>query len=93
MGRIDILAQEAGTNAFVVIELKKGLGVDAVVGQTLRYMGWVKENLCRDAQAVKGMIICKDSDLRLSYALKMVSNVTVKYYSVDFKLSDSSVAA
>lgn len=91
VGRIDILAQEPSTNSFVVIELKKGRESDKVIGQILRYMGWVSENLCSDGQGVKGIIICKDSNSRLSYALKMVSNITVKYYSVDFKLSDMPV--
>jgi len=92
-GKIDILAQEPRTNSLVVIELKKGRESDKVIGQTLRYMGWVSENLCHSGQAVKGIIICKDSDSRLSYALRMVSNITVKYYRIDFKLSDTPVSA
>jgi restriction system protein len=50
-----------------VIELKNGRSSDQVIGQTLRYMGWVKDELCKDGQAVKGRIICRDSDLKLSY--------------------------
>ena len=88
VGTIDILAQEPSTDSFVVIELKKGRESDKVVGQTLRYMGWVNENLCRSGQSVKGIIICKDSDSKLSYALKMTNNIIVKYYRIDFKLSD-----
>jgi len=88
VGDIDILAEEPATNAFVVIELKKGRESDKVVGQILRYMGWVAENLCQQGQTVKGMIICKEPDPRLSYALKMTSNIIVKYYQIDFKLSD-----
>lgn len=88
VGRIDILAIEPDTNSFVVFELKKGRETDKVVGQTLRYMGWVQENLCGDGQQVKGVIICLHPDPKLSYALKMTKNVTVKYYQVDFKLSD-----
>jgi len=91
-GRIDILAQEPSTNSLIVIELKKGRESDKVIGQTLRYMGWVSENLCRNGQAVKGIIICKDSDSHLSYALSMVNNIDVKYYSVNFKLSDKLVS-
>ncbi len=87
-GIIDILALEPKSNAFVVIELKKGRESDKVVGQVLRYMGWVAENLCQAGQGVKGIIICKEPDPRLLYALRMVSNVTVKYYRVDFKLLD-----
>jgi hypothetical protein len=93
VGDIDILAQEPSTNSFVVIELKKGRETDKVVGQTLRYIGWVSEHLCENGQSVKGMIICRDPDIRLSYALKSVSNITVKYYRVDFKLSDTPFKA
>jgi len=89
IGDIDILAQEPNTNSFVVIELKKGRESDKVVGQTLRYMGWVGENLCKNGQPVKGIIICRDADPRLIYALKAVSNITVRYYRIDFKLSDT----
>ena len=42
IGPIDILATEASSKTFVVIELKKGRTSDQVVGQILRYMGWVK---------------------------------------------------
>lgn len=87
-GTIDILAQETKSNAFVVIELKKGRGADKVVGQVLSYMGWVAENLCQHGEDVKGMIICKEPDPRLSYALRMAKNVSVKYYRVDFTLQD-----
>ena len=89
VGTIDILAQETLSNAFLVIELKKGRESDKVVGQVLRYMGWVAENLCQQGQVVKGMIICKEQDPRLSYALRMAKNVVVKYYRVDFKLQDN----
>jgi restriction system protein len=88
VGTIDILAQETSSNAFVVIELKKGRESDKVVGQVLRYMGWVSENLCQQSQDVKGIIICKEEDPRLSSALRMVKNVSVKYYQVDFTLQD-----
>jgi hypothetical protein len=89
IGRIDILAKEGGTSSFVVIELKKGRESDTVVGQILRYMGWIKENLCDQRQDVRGLIICKDQDERLRYALKVLpGNVGVKFYSVSFRLSD-----
>lgn len=89
IGRIDILAKEPSTNSYIVIELKKGRESDKVVGQILRYMSWVKENLCQGGEDIKGLIICKDEDERLSYALKMVQNIIkVKFYSVNFRLSD-----
>ena len=90
VGTIDILAQEIPSNALVVIELKKGRESDKVVGQVLRYMGWVAENLCQQGQDVKGMIICKEPDPRLTYAIRMAKSVSLKYYRVDFKLQDHS---
>ena len=92
IGYIDILAKEPSTNAFWIIELKKGRESDQVVGQVLRYMGWVQENLCQMGEHVRGLIICKEVDERLTYALKMVQDkVKVKLYHVDFHLSDLNV--
>ena len=92
IGRIDILAKEPSTNSYVVIELKKGRESDKVIGQILRYMSAVRETLCQEDEKfknVKGLIICKDVDERLSYALKMVQDIVkVKFYSVDFRLYD-----
>jgi restriction system protein len=89
VGAIDILAVEPKSQSFVVVELKKGRPSDQVIGQVLRYMGWVKENLCTNDQRVKGLIICHDPDPKLSYALKMTPNIEVRYYSASFKLGDT----
>lgn len=88
IGSIDILATEPQSSAFVVIELKKGRPSDQVVGQVLRYMGWVKQNLCKPPQTVKGLVICHDRDQKLEYALAMTKDIEVKYYQVSFKLSE-----
>lgn len=89
IGPIDILAIEESTKSFVVIELKKGRSSDRVVGQILRYMGWVKKSLCKNGQAVRGLVICRDHDPKLTYALEMTSNIDVRYYSVSFKLKEN----
>lgn len=91
VGPIDILAVEADSNSFVVIELKKARTSDQVVGQILRYMGWVKKNLCKDGKGVKGIVICRDTDEKLSYALNMTKGVgiEIKYYDVEFRLNET----
>jgi restriction system protein len=89
IGPIDILAIEEKAKAFVVIELKKGRSSDRVVGQILRYMGWVKRNLCENGQIVRGLVICRDHDPKLTYALEMTKNIDVRYYSVSFKLKEN----
>lgn len=87
-GYIDILALDANKD-FVVIELKKGRKNDEVVGQVLRYIGWVRRNLAKDNQKVRGIIVVKEKDLKLEYALQEVNNkVIVKKYSVSFRLLD-----
>ena len=89
IGPIDILAIEEKTKTFVVIELKKGRPSDRVVGQVLRYMGWVKRNLCGSGQTVRGLVICRDHDLKLTYALEMTNNIDVRYYSMSFRLREN----
>lgn len=88
VGTIDILAREVDTNDYVVIELKKGRESDKVVGQILRYMGWVKENLASGKELVKGLIICREKNTKMEYALKAIpqANIDLKLYKVDFKL-------
>lgn len=85
VGYIDILAVDEKNN-FVVIELKKGRESDKVVGQLLRYIGWVKKNLATKGQTVQGLIICKDVDEKLDYAISAVSNISLKRYTMSFKL-------
>ena len=71
---------------FAVIELKRGKTSDAVVGQVLRYIGWVKENLVEDEQKVKGIIIAHEIDDALRYAVVSLPDVRVMTYRVDFRL-------
>jgi restriction system protein len=87
VGRIDILAKDKKTNTYIVIELKKGKESDKVVGQILRYMGWVKENLAVNNEEVKGLIICKEIDQKLKYAVSVIKDISVKCYHIDFRLS------
>lgn len=89
IGFIDVLAIEEDSNTFVVIELKKGRSSDRVVGQVLRYMGWVRRNLCTKGKNVRGLVICRDHDPKLTYALEMTNNIDVRYYSVSFALKES----
>ncbi|HCC67929.1 TPA: hypothetical protein DEP90_01790, partial [Patescibacteria group bacterium] len=88
VGYIDILARDKNGN-FVVIELKKGRKNDEVVGQVLRYMGWVKNHLAKNNENVRGLIIVGEKDPKLEYALEMVKDkVSLKLYSINFKLKN-----
>ncbi len=84
---IDFLCVDRANDDFVVMELKRGKSSDSTVGQVLRYMGWVEENLAKAGQQVRGIIIAQEVDDALRYAVKGLKNVSVLTYRVDFKLS------
>jgi restriction system protein len=85
-GPIDILAIGKDQKRLLVVELKKGRASDAVVGQALRYMSYVQEELCEEGQTVQGVIIALEDDPRVRRALAMVPNITFYRYEVSFKL-------
>jgi len=78
-GRLDLLCKDRDGN-YVVVELKRSQGNDQVVGQILRYMGWVHENYRTDR--VRGIIIVGKKDKTLSYAIKAVPNIQVKEFKI-----------
>ena len=61
---------------------------DQTVGQLLRYIGWVKQNLAEDKDEVHGLIICREADEALHYALSTVPNVELRLYEVEFQLKE-----
>jgi restriction system protein len=88
-GPIDILAISRDKKTLLVIELKKGRASDSVVGQILRYMGYVQDVLAEEDQTVKGIIIALEDDPKLRWALAAVSNVEFYRYQVNFNLMKS----
>jgi hypothetical protein len=88
IGPIDILAREKGSGTYVVIELKRNQTSDDTVGQVLRYMGWVAENL--SDPNVKGIIIAGKYDKKLHYAQSLTPNIDVFLYEVNFSLKEHS---
>ena len=93
-GDIDILARDKKSNEWVVIELKKGQSNDSVIGQTLRYMGWVEKNKIENNEDVKGIIIVKENDPKLEYALfalKNKVNISCFTYNVKFSLQELTI--
>ncbi len=86
IGRIDLLARHKSATKWLVVELKRSQSSDDTVGQTLRYMGWVQENLAETGDEVAGLIVCHAGDEKLRYALKFARNVELMLYEVDFHL-------
>jgi restriction system protein len=88
-GPLDILAISKDKKTLLVVELKKGRASDVVVGQTLRYMGYVLGELAEEGQNVKGIIIALEDDQRIRRALSVVPNIDFYRYQISFKLSKS----
>lgn len=86
LGRIDLLARHRTERRWLVIELKRNLTSDQVVGQVLRYIGWVRQHLAEGGETVDGMVIALQGDDRLHYAISAVPGLSFMAYEVDFRL-------
>lgn len=84
-GFIDITARDAA-NAIVVIELKAGRAGRDAIGQILSYMGDIAAE--EDGGKVRGILVASDFDGKAKAAAKMVPNLILRKYSVQFSFSD-----
>ena len=82
VGVIDVLAID-DKKCLYVFELKLGRGSDAAVGQVLRYMGWLKENVS-DISEVYGVLMAADLSDNLRYAASMAQNILLFEYQMQF---------
>ncbi len=82
---IDVLAVDGNDN-LVVIELKVSRGYDRVIGQLLRYMGWVEAHLAGDRK-VRGWIVARDITDDLKLATSRVEDVSLYEYRINFEIS------
>jgi hypothetical protein len=89
VGPIDILARDSNED-FVVFELKLSKGPDQAVGQALRYMGWVSKHLAR-SKKVSGVIVAREIDDKLKYAVSLVPSIIVFEYKLRFDLCQVSL--
>lgn len=89
VGIIDILAQDTQGN-YIVIELKRGQEGYKVIGQTLNYIGWVKNNLAQNNETVTGLIIVGAADKTLKSAIQPVQDIIkLKEYHIQFSLTST----
>jgi len=88
IGKIDLLAKHKSQPRWLVIELKRQQSSDETVGQVLRYIGWVQKRLASEGETVEGLIIAREPDARIRYALMNAPNVRLMCYKVDFHLEE-----
>jgi len=83
---IDILAID-GSGALVVIELKVSKGYDRVIGQLLRYIGWIERNLAENKK-VRGVIVASAITEDLKLACSRLQGVKLFEYELAVKLKE-----
>lgn len=84
-GPIDLLCKDRDGN-WVVLELKKGRASDRVVGQLMRYIGFVRQNMLENEdQIVRGIIVSKsvDKNLEMSVAGVGSKHISVRTFSAN----------
>jgi len=89
VGRIDILAKDRNDKSIVVIEVKRNPSSSAV-GQILKYVGWIRENLAKEKQ-VKGIILADKIDEELVYAVKATNNITILQYKINIEIEEIKI--
>ena len=85
-GEVDILCTDR-KGALVVIELKRNRAPHAVVSQVSKYIAWVRHNLARPGQRVKGLVIAGSFDTHLSCAVAGRRDVQIWTYAWQLKLN------
>lgn len=90
VSNIDLLMQDKDAN-YIVVELKKGKTEDDVVGQTLRYMGWVREHISKTT-LVRGIIVVAKGEItnKLDMAIKglQTSKHLIKLKEVPIRIQE-----
>jgi endonuclease NucS-like protein len=83
---IDILAVDTAGD-YVVVELKVSKGYDRVVGQLLRYVGWIETHHADPGQSVRGVIVAKEVSEDLRLACRRISGVHLFEYELSVTLT------
>jgi endonuclease len=85
-GFIDITCEDA--NGIVVVELKAGTADSRSIGQILGYMGDLQKE--EGGKPVRGILVAHEFDQRTKSASQVVSTLTLKKYSIEFKFVTES---
>lgn len=78
-----------GAPVWPCVELKRNQTSDVTIGQVMRYMGWVSRHVASPGDKVQGLIIARQPDQQLLYALDVIPNIDLKLYEVEFRLRDA----
>ena len=88
VGEIDLLLRN--DDSIFIIELKRK-GADTTVGQTLRYVSWVKRHLRKENEKVYGIIIAQEINNNLRYAIEETGDhIFYQQLKMNIELGESS---
>jgi Endonuclease NucS len=96
VGPIDILTRDEKDD-FVVIEVKSGRADESALGQLLKYMGWVRQNLANEHNT-RGIIVAEQITEGLKIGASEHSHIKLFRYNVPrlklerFRLSFEQIA-
>lgn len=91
VGTIDLLARDAKGGLVVVTVAESGQG-EEVVAEILQRIGWVRKNLGKGKQKVRGIVVLEQVPKNLSYAAAAVADtIAFKTYWVALTFGDVEV--
>ncbi len=91
VGVIDLLARDASGALVVVMVAEPGQG-EELVGETLQRIGWVRKNLGKGMQRVRGIVLVEEAPEDLSYAAAAVAEtILFKAYQIGVSFRDVEV--
>ena len=91
VGTIDLLARDAKGGLVVVTVVESGQG-EEVVAEMLQRIGWVRKNLVKGKQKVRGIVVLEQVPKNLSYAAAAVADtIAFKTYWVALTFGDVEV--
>ncbi len=89
-GIVDVLGWQPSERMWWVVELKRGRAADHVVGQLLRYTGWLRREYCRPREDVRGVILAREATHKLDYALSEVPHAELWTFDERLRISPAA---
>ena len=89
-GIVDLLGWQRQRRAWWVIELKRGKAEDRVIGQLLRYTGWMREEYLRAKQDVRGVILAREASDKLKYAVAEIPHAEIWTFGDDLTIQPAA---
>ncbi len=88
VGEIDLLAQDKSKD-FVVLMVAEPGQAEAILGEVLQRVGWVRKHLAKDKRRVRGIVLVDEDSADLSYSAAAVAGtIEFKTYRVGVTFRD-----